>query len=268
MSGEAFDRLLSRLDSEDRQRILEMAMAYGLTFDDPSWVPFAITQVTLDELKAQVEAAADEIEKAADLALRKIGNSARVVSNQAQSVIEAQSRAVLGMRDTILDIERTSAIEYRRLLIELAGQQIGALIDKAANGIVQDVTQQLTGKNGMLVRTLIEHAAELEQARRRFVGTVDEAAAKVEDAAREAATSTRRSVRGTAFLAMTTIAIYAVVTFGLAVYWSGHKETADSQGNENRQHLTELSPSCPKVTRLIDAEKRITALPYSRKVSR
>ncbi|EIF28991.1 hypothetical protein BCh11DRAFT_04419 [Burkholderia sp. Ch1-1] len=227
MGSEAFDRLLSRLDTEDRERIHEMAMAYGLTFDDPSWVPFAITQVTMDELKAQVEDAADEIEKAADLALRKVGNSARVVSNQARTVIEAQSRAVQGLRDTILDIERASAIEYRKLLTELAAQQIGKFIEKGTNGIVQDVTRQLTGKDGMLAHSAIEHAAELEQARQRFVVSVDAAVTKVEDAARKAAASTRRGVRRTVFLAMGTIAVYAVVTFGLLAFWSGHQPTAD-----------------------------------------
>jgi hypothetical protein len=227
MSREAFDMLLSRLDSEDRERIREMAMAYGLTFDDPSWVPFAITQVTLDELKAQVEDAADEIEKAADLALRKIGNSARVVSNQAHTVIEAQSKAVQGLRDTILDIERASAIEYRTLLAELSTQQIGKLIEKGTNGIVRDVARQLTGEDGMLARSAVEHAAALEQAQQRFVASVDAAVAKVEDAARKTAASTRRGVHRTVFLAMGTIVVYAIMMFGLMAFWSGHQPAAD-----------------------------------------
>ncbi|CAG4920963.1 hypothetical protein R54767_04766 [Paraburkholderia gardini] len=221
MGSEAFDMLLSRLDSEDRERIREMAMAYGLTFDDPSWVPFAITQVTLDELKAQVEDAADEMEKAADLALRRIGNSARVVSNQAYTVIEAQSRAVQGLRDAMLDIERASAVEYRTLLAELAADQIGKLIEQGTNGIVQDVTRQLTGKDGLLARSATEYTAALEQARQRFVASVDAAVAKVDDAATKAAASTRRGVRRTVFLAMGTIVVYAVVTFGLVASWSG-----------------------------------------------
>src|ERR1700692_1258558 len=226
MSREAFDMLLSRLDSEDRERIREMAMAYGLTFDDPSWVPFAITQVTLDELKAQVEDAADEIEKAADLALRKIGNT-RVVSNQAHTVIEAQSKAVQGLRDTILDIERASAIEYRTLLAELSTQQIEKLIEKGTNGIVRDVARQLTGEDGMLARSAVEHAAALEQAQQRFVASVHAAVAKVEDAARKTAAATRRGVHRTVFLAMGTIVVYAIMMFGLMAFWSGHQPAAD-----------------------------------------
>lgn len=226
MSSEAFDLLLSRLDREDRERIRETAIAYGLSFDDPSWVPFAITQMTLNELKAQVEEAANAIEQAADLALRKIGNSARVVSNQAQSVIEAQSKAVLGLRETILDIERASAVEYRKVLSELAAQQIGKLIEKGANGIVQDVTRRLTGKDGLLIRSAAEHTAALEQAQQRFVASVDAAVAKV-DSARETAASTRRGVRHTVALAMGTIVVYAALVFGLIAFWSDHQPVAD-----------------------------------------
>ncbi|MBB2930477.1 hypothetical protein [Paraburkholderia silvatlantica] len=79
MSSKAFDELLSRLEPEDRDRIREMAIAYGLTFDDPSWIPFAITQMTLDELQDQVGDASAAMKEAADLALRRIGNSARNV---------------------------------------------------------------------------------------------------------------------------------------------------------------------------------------------
>lgn len=227
MGTEAFDRLLSRLDPDERERIHAMAVAYGLTFDDPSWIPFAITQTTLDELKAQVEDAADAIEKAADLALRKIGNSARVVSNQAQTVIEAQSIAVQGLRATILDIERASAIEYRRLMIELTAQQVGKLIEKGTHGIVQDVARQLTGENGMLARSATEHAQALTQSQHRFVASIDGAVKKVDDAARQAAASTRRGVRNTVYLAMGCIVIYAAAMFGLMFFWSTHQLVDD-----------------------------------------
>ncbi|KWH23388.1 hypothetical protein WL99_26240 [Burkholderia cepacia] len=227
MSSAAFDRLLSRLDHADRERIHEMAIAYGLTFDDPSWVPFAITQMTLDELKAQAEDTAKAIEEASDLALRKIGNSARVVSNQAQSVIEAQSKAVLSLRETILDIERASAAEYRKVLAELSVRKLTKLVDKGANGIVQEVARCLTGKDGLLIRSATEHAAGLEQSRQRFAASVDAATKRIDEAAKQAAASTRRGVRQTVLLAMATVVVYAALIFGLMVYWSNHQPTAD-----------------------------------------
>ena len=227
MSSEAFDLLLSRLEPDDRERIREMAIAYGLTFDDPSWIPFAITQMTLDELKAQVEDAAKAIEDTADLALRKIGNSARDASNQAQTVIDTQSKAVLGLREAMLDIERASGVEYRKILAELSVRQITKLVDKSANGIVRDVTQCLIGRDGLLIRSATEHAATLEQARTRFVASVDAAVAKVDDAARHTATSTRRGVRHTVALAMGAVVVYAALMFGLMVYWSNHQPIGD-----------------------------------------
>ncbi|HEM7879386.1 hypothetical protein LGM58_22600 [Burkholderia contaminans] len=227
MSSEAFDLLLSRLDPDDRERIREMAIAYGLTFDDPSWVPFAITQTTLDELKTQVDDAAKAIEDAADLALRKIGNGARDASNQAQAVINSQSKAVLGLRETMLDIERASAVEYRKVLAELAIRQVTKLVDKGANGIVRDVTQCLIGRDGLLIRSATEHAAALEQVRQRFVASVDAAVVKVDDAARHTAASTRRGVRHTVALAMGAVVVYAALMFGLMVYWSNYQPVSN-----------------------------------------
>ncbi|AOJ87572.1 hypothetical protein WS87_13275 [Burkholderia sp. MSMB0856] len=228
MSSEAFDLLLSRLDPDDRERIREMAIAYGLTFDDPSWIPFAITQMTLDELKAQIKDATTAIEDAADLALRKIGNRAREASHQAQAVIDAQSKAVLGLRETMLDIERASAVEYRKVLAELAVRQITKLVDKGTNGIVRDVTQCLIGRDGLLIHSATEHGAALEQVRQRFVASVDAAVAKVDDAARRTAASTRRGVRHAVALAMGTVVVYAALMFGLMVYWSNHQPASDA----------------------------------------
>lgn len=115
MSSEAFDRLLSRIDDEERERIHEMAIAYGLSFDDPSWVPFAITRVTLDELRTQTADAAKEIGQATDRALRKIGSSAQSVSAQVQAMAEAQSAALKGHQDTLKALERQSTASYQKL---------------------------------------------------------------------------------------------------------------------------------------------------------
>jgi hypothetical protein len=227
MGSEAFDLLLSRLGYGDRERIHDMAIAYGLTFDDPSWVPFAITQVTLDELKAQVEDAAKAIEEAADLALRRIGSRAREAGDQAQTMIEAQSAAVTNLRDAILDIERASAVEYRKVLAELSARQIGKLVEKSTDGIVREVTRSLTGTEGLLIRSATGHAAALEQAQQRFVASVDAAIVKVDEAARQTAASTRRGVRYTVLMAMGTVVVYAVLMFGLMVFWSDRQPIGD-----------------------------------------
>ncbi|MEK6291171.1 MAG: hypothetical protein V4793_07230, partial [Paraburkholderia tropica] len=146
-----------------------MAIAFGLTFDDPSWVPFAITQATLDELKKQVDDAADAMEKAADVALRRIGSSARVACNQVQAAVEAQNAATGKMREAMLAIEGASGANYRTLLAKLSAEHIDRLIDKGASGIVR----QLTGENGMLARSAAEHAAALEASRHNFASAVD-----------------------------------------------------------------------------------------------
>ncbi|WP_069267650.1 hypothetical protein [Paraburkholderia nodosa] len=223
MSTEAFDRLLSRIDDEERERIHEMAIAYGLSFDDPSWVPFAITQMTLDELKMQTADAAKEIGQAADRALRKIGNSAQSVSAQVQRMAEAQSAALKSHQDTLDALERESTARYQKLLAELSAQTISRLIEKGANGIAQDVSRQLTGEHGMLVQSATDHTAALEEARGRFVASIDAAVSNVDKAARKAAGSMRRGVQGTALLAMGVLLLHALAVPAFVIFWTRHQ---------------------------------------------
>lgn len=44
MSKQAFDKMMAQLPPTDRERIHQAAMAYGLDFDSPEWIPFAVTQ--------------------------------------------------------------------------------------------------------------------------------------------------------------------------------------------------------------------------------
>lgn len=227
MSGAAFDRLLSRLDPEERKRIHEMAIAYGLSFDDPSWVPFAITQMTLDELKAQVEEVAQEIENAADHTLRKIGNKVQTVSALVQAMADAQSAASRRHQETLRALEQESIANYQRLLAELSTEEIGRLIETVTNDIVRDVSQQLTGEHGMLARSAVAHATALDQARQRFVASVDAAVLQVDDAGKTVAASIRWGVRHTGLLAMGAIMLCALAIPGFVVFGSGYQLSAD-----------------------------------------
>lgn len=246
MGSEAFDLLLSRLDDEDRERIHEMAIAFGLTFDDPSWIPFAITQMTLDVLKEEVEEAADEIEKAADRALSRIGNKAQVISREVGTVIEAQSRIIRDLRETMREIEKASAVEYRSLLSELSARQISRLVEKAAEGIVRDVDRHLAGEKSVLARSVTTYVGKLEQSQQKFTSAIDTAAAKAGDAARQSAVTTNRLLRHAVYLAAGRMVIYGAILVGLLVsFWGAHQPPADvetPQPNSATQQPTH-SPS-------------------------
>ncbi|MFX1716146.1 hypothetical protein [Paraburkholderia sp. A1RO-5L] len=227
MSSAAFDQLLSRLEAEERERIHEMAIAYGLSFDDPSWVPFAITQMTLGELKAQLGEMAVEIENAADHALRKIGNKMQAVSAQVQAMAETQSAASRRHQEILRAREQESIARYQTLLAELSVQALVELIETGTNDIVRDVSQQLTGEHGMLARSVVAHASALDQARQRFVASVDAAVLKVDEAGTKVAASMRRSVRNTVLLAIGAIMLCALAIPGFLVFWGGHQLSAD-----------------------------------------
>ncbi|PYE21309.1 hypothetical protein C7410_115152 [Paraburkholderia silvatlantica] len=224
MSSKAFDELLSRLEPEDRDRIREMAIAYGLTFDDPSWIPFAITQMTLDELQDQVGDASAAMKEAADLALRRIGNSARATCNQVQAVMETQSKAVEELRSAILDIERASLTECRAALARLSDQHIGQLIDDSTDGIVQDMVERLTGEEGLLVGSATRHSAALDEAGQKLIRSIDAAVARIDDASRRAAASMWRAVRNTGYVAIGTIALSTVLMARSVVFFSTHHD--------------------------------------------
>lgn len=209
-----------------------MAMAYGLTFDDPSWVPFAVTQMTLDVLKAEVDEAVDEIEKAADRALRRIGSNAQSVSSQVQIMAEAQTAAFEGFRKAALAREHEATARYQKVLAELSAGQVGKLVEKSANGIVQDVVQKLTGDDGQFMRGVARHTVALEQTQQRFVASMEVAVARVDGAAKNAAVSIRRPVRHVVMLSMATVVLYAVATFGFAAFWSAYRSPVELQPPE------------------------------------
>ncbi|WP_343675903.1 hypothetical protein [Paraburkholderia heleia] len=214
MGSEAFDRLMERLDSEDRERIHEMAISYGLTFDDPSWVPFAITQMTLFEMEDLSADTVKEIEKATDRALNSIGNKAQEVSREARKVIEEQTRAIEQLRATMREMEKASAIEYQKALVQLADRQVDGLVATAAQGIVQDVVDKLTGKKSILTLSAATYIKALEQSQQRFTAAIDAAAAKSDAAVRQSAVVTSRMLHRAVYLATGCIAVYAIVLVG------------------------------------------------------
>ncbi|WP_321891841.1 hypothetical protein [Paraburkholderia tropica] len=236
MSLEAFDLLLSRLDAGERERIHAMAIAYGLNFDDPSWVPFAITQMTLDTLKAQVEQAADELEKTADRVLNRIGSEALAVSAQVQTMTEAHSIAFTSHSKIMQAYEREATAKYQTLLTELSGKEIRKLIERSASGIARNVGEALTGENGVLA-----HTTALDEARQRFERSIDAAVIRVDHAAAKAAVATFRAVRYMAWVAMASIILSALTASGLMVFWSSN-QIARSDQNEPKADPVALPP--------------------------
>lgn len=224
MSLEAFDRLLARLDAGERERIHAMAIAYGLNFDDPSWVPFAITQMTLDTLKAQVEQAADELEKTADRVLNRIGSEALAVSAQVQTMTEAHSIAFKSHSKIMHAYEREATAKYQTLLAELSGKEIRRLIERSASAIARDVGEVLTGEHGALA-----HTTALDEARERFERSIAAAVIKVDHAAAKAAVATLRAVCYTAWVAMASIVLSALTVLGLTVFWGANVPVQNPQ---------------------------------------
>lgn len=114
------------------------------------------------------------------------------------------------------EIEKASAVEYQRVLIQLSDRQIGKLVATVAQGIVQDVADKLTGEESVLTRSAATYIKALEQSQQKFAAAIDTAATKAEAVARQSAAATSRLLRHAVYLATGCIVIYAAILIALA----------------------------------------------------
>ncbi len=222
MGSEAFDRMMERLDSEDREHIHQMAISYGLNFDDPSWVPFAITQMTLFEMEDLSADTVKAIEEATDRALNRVGNKVKEVGREASKIIEEQALAIERLHATMLQIEIATTAEYQKALVHLSDRQIDRLVATAAQGVVHDVVDKLTGKESILTRSAVAYIKALEQSQQAFTAAIDAAAAKANATARQSAAATSRLLRRAMYLATGCIVIYASMLVAVMAFWNVH----------------------------------------------
>lgn len=91
-------------------------------------------------------------------------------------------------------------------------------IGAAAQGIVEDVVDQLTGKESILTRSAANYIKALEQSQQRFTAAIDAAAAKADAAARQSVVATSRLLRRAVYLATGCIVIYAAILVVVIVW--------------------------------------------------
>ncbi|HEY8034714.1 MAG TPA: DUF6753 family protein [Methylobacter sp.] len=101
MSQKAFQALLDSLTADEREKVMKVAMAYGLGPDDPAWVILAINQsgliaikktvVALTELhKSEIKAFEQKAQKVAEVSMDKASKAA--IKNISETLaITAQS---------------------------------------------------------------------------------------------------------------------------------------------------------------------------------
>ncbi|WP_144158058.1 hypothetical protein [Paraburkholderia sp. BCC1885] len=217
MSKQAFDALLEELDEDERTNIYAAAAAFGLSFDDPSWVPFAITRVTLADLKQEADEIADEIEAAADRALNKIDTRVQAVSEQARNVIETQAKALGNIHRALETLLAQGQERYRAELAKLDAELMQTLVSDSANEIARHVSASLTA-----------HTTELEQSRNRLGQAVDQAITTIGDTARAVINSTRRKLMRALWGSTGATAICAGVAIVLMLFVSHHEAASNA----------------------------------------
>ncbi|MET3448796.1 hypothetical protein [Ralstonia sp. 1138] len=228
MSKQAFDQLLAQLEPQARENIYAMAAAYGLSFDDPAWVLFAVTRATLEELKAQIDLSAEAIEEAADNALRKVGADVQGVSEQARAVIAAQAKWLQTSHQALRAAEKNALARFEAALAEHAAAPLQTLTERASDGITENVSQRLIGQEGLLAQSAVEHAKTLEQSRQRFSQSIDAAVDKVDAAGQLAVGTTRTAVFRTVWLAAVAAVLSATVAISVMLFESTREADASA----------------------------------------
>ncbi len=71
MSKQAFDKLMGQLPEEDKKTIYATAAAYGLDFEAPEWIPFAISQHGLIAIQHAIDDLGVAIQTGSDYAIRE-----------------------------------------------------------------------------------------------------------------------------------------------------------------------------------------------------
>jgi hypothetical protein len=107
MSQKAFQVLLDSLTADERERVMKVAMAYGLEPDDPAWVILAINQSGLIAMQKSVVALAElhreEIaafkQKADKLAEVSMGEAAQAAIQQISDTLAITAQSLYRKRE-------------------------------------------------------------------------------------------------------------------------------------------------------------------------
>lgn len=141
MSQQAFNRLMSQLPEEDKKKIYAAAAAYNLSWDDPEWIPFAISQHGL----LSIQKATRELEDA-------------LKRGSAHAVAEAM-KAIAALKTAEQTALQQASQNGREAVVAQAtqgGKDIAAAARKAQESLVSNITEQIGWTTRDIVNSEIE----------------------------------------------------------------------------------------------------------------
>lgn len=89
MSKQAFEKLLSELSQEDKTKIYAAAVAYGLDFESPEWIPFAISQHGLLSIEQAIVDLRAAVTESSNFAIKQIMKALTVAKDVELAKLQA-----------------------------------------------------------------------------------------------------------------------------------------------------------------------------------
>ncbi len=140
MSKQAFDKLMGQLPDEDKKAIYAAAAAYGLDFDSPEWIPFAVSQHGLLAIQHAIEDLGAAIKEGSDHAIREAMKAIHVAKDAELSEVEKAAAEIgAGLRKTVAEGRQSLEAQAVKLTAQLTEQLTRSLQATAADIIARQV---------------------------------------------------------------------------------------------------------------------------------
>ncbi len=163
MSKQAFDKLMGQLPEEDKKAIYAAAAAYGLDFDSPEWIPFAITQHGLLAIQHAIEDLGAAVKEGSDHAIREAMKAIHDAKDAEVSTLQQAAAEVgAGLAKTAAAGRQSLEAQTVKLTAQLTEELTRSLQATAADIIARQVGPLNTAQQSL--------TAAVESARSRMAG--------------------------------------------------------------------------------------------------
>lgn len=170
MSKQAFEKVMSQLPEEDKKNIYAVAAAYGLDFDSPEWIPFAVSQHGLVAIQRAIVELGTAIKEGSDYA---IAEAMKAFAEAKAAEMETLQAAAAASKASVME-----TAEKARQVIEALSAKSQADLVRGVSGAVErqaaEIIERQVAKIGTVQKSLANSLTEAEEriGQIRHIGTL------------------------------------------------------------------------------------------------
>lgn len=161
MSKQAFEKLMTQLPHEDKKNIYAVAAAYGLDFEAPEWIPFAVSQHGLLSIQRAIVDLNTAVTEGSNFA---IGQAMKALTAAKEAELVKLQAATTASQKTVKDAA------------EIARSAIDAQSAVTQSALMKDV---VTTVNRMVDDTFNRQAHRIDAIQRSLVDSLNSAEERI-----------------------------------------------------------------------------------------